>query len=673
MKKKANKYADTPDISSPASFLIPNPEIRGVGQPAALQANFLEASAPYDPNRISGSDNSISMASIPSPIIGKYIRLPDGTVSTPSLAFASDADTGLYRAVTNSISVACGGVRAMHISNTGALVEGRLYLLSLSPSSITSDQNNYAPESSDYATFWRLTSDAARTITGIGDPSDGRMIFIANIGSFNIILANQSGSSDAANRIITGTGASVTVEPDKMVPLIYDGTTLRWRVMDPRWLTTKGDLLTTTGTVESRLAVGTNGKSVVADSSDSLGLKYYFVGAGFIGAVLGGNGRDGALSLGSSTVTLSGDVGIVSYTTLNVGTGSLTTKSTNGYTVFYATLITGSGGSIICDLTGTGADVAGAAGGAGGTGASGGASGGSGGKGGGGHYFYAKSFTGSGVISVTVGSGSNGNNATAATATGNGSVGTGSSLAALVIMGYQDSFLNGAAAHYGNGGTSAGTGGTGNSYSSSAGIDTDVASLMSDLSTYFTPTIGRPDQSSFVLTDGDNRRRWSSHGGGGGGAGGRNNGGAQGAGGGGGGGSGQHWFNTSTVAGGTGGAGGAGGSGSGGGGGGGGGTPGFLLICSLTIASGWTFRSKGGAGGNGGNGFDYGGGGGGGTGGEGGYIVCVTMMGTDATFDVAGGAGGTGGSPGASGGASGSSGSTGNSGTALELTFAQDV
>lgn len=100
------------------------------------------------------------------------------------------------------------------------------------PSQITSDQDNFSTTDGDGNTVGvlRLSSDASRTITGLADGSTGRNLCIINVGSFNIVLANQSASSTAANRIITGTGANLTVASDDIVKLYYDSTTARWRV-----------------------------------------------------------------------------------------------------------------------------------------------------------------------------------------------------------------------------------------------------------------------------------------------------------------------------------------------------------------------------------------------------------------------------------------------------------
>lgn len=91
---------------------------------------------------------------------------------------------------------------------------------------ITAAQNDYAIGA---GVVFRLSSDASRNITGIAGGADGRMIVIFNVGAQDIVLTNNDAASAAANRIITGTGASVTVTAAGQAILVYDGTSTCWR------------------------------------------------------------------------------------------------------------------------------------------------------------------------------------------------------------------------------------------------------------------------------------------------------------------------------------------------------------------------------------------------------------------------------------------------------------
>jgi hypothetical protein len=99
--------------------------------------------------------------------------------------------------------------------------------LVLAPAALSGNVNNYAPGSGD---IWRLDSDANRDITGIGAPTDGRRLLIANAGSFTIRLMHQNAGSDAANRIICSGGANISLANTGQQALAwYDTTSTRWR------------------------------------------------------------------------------------------------------------------------------------------------------------------------------------------------------------------------------------------------------------------------------------------------------------------------------------------------------------------------------------------------------------------------------------------------------------
>lgn len=106
-------------------------------------------------------------------------------------------------------------------------------------SQITSGQNDYAL--SEYAHEYRLSTDASRTVTGFANGYAGRLVLLMNIGSFDLVIANQSASSSAANRVITGSAASLTLAADQGALMAYDGTSSRWRVIGHTGTTTIAD------------------------------------------------------------------------------------------------------------------------------------------------------------------------------------------------------------------------------------------------------------------------------------------------------------------------------------------------------------------------------------------------------------------------------------------------
>ena len=96
------------------------------------------------------------------------------------------------------------------------------------PTQLTANVNDYGPSTLG---IWRLSSDASRNITGIVAAAvDGQLLLLLNVGAQNIVLTNQDALSVAANRILTGTGANVTLAADDTALLVYDLTTARWRI-----------------------------------------------------------------------------------------------------------------------------------------------------------------------------------------------------------------------------------------------------------------------------------------------------------------------------------------------------------------------------------------------------------------------------------------------------------
>ena len=99
----------------------------------------------------------------------------------------------------------------------------------ISPATITADQNDYNPAGLSAASVLRLSSDAVRNVTGLAGGADGRLLVIANVGTSNIVLKNQSASSSAANRFLLN--ADLVLAANAAVTLIYDSTSTRWRLL----------------------------------------------------------------------------------------------------------------------------------------------------------------------------------------------------------------------------------------------------------------------------------------------------------------------------------------------------------------------------------------------------------------------------------------------------------
>lgn len=129
-------------------------------------------------------------------------------------------------AVTTNATV--GGT--LGVTGATTFASSCYYTSVITPAAITSNQNNYNPTGMDTAHTVRLSSDAARTITGINAGTSGRKIVLQNVGSFTISLSVESASSTAANRIL-GFGTSVDIPSNTSLSLDYDATSSRWRLV----------------------------------------------------------------------------------------------------------------------------------------------------------------------------------------------------------------------------------------------------------------------------------------------------------------------------------------------------------------------------------------------------------------------------------------------------------
>lgn len=99
----------------------------------------------------------------------------------------------------------------------------------ISPTQITADENNYAPTGFETASIIRLSSNAARIITGIQGGASGRIMVLANAGSFDITLARENASSLTTRRFAFM--SDFVLRPGQTVMLVYDSTVSRWRLV----------------------------------------------------------------------------------------------------------------------------------------------------------------------------------------------------------------------------------------------------------------------------------------------------------------------------------------------------------------------------------------------------------------------------------------------------------
>lgn len=100
----------------------------------------------------------------------------------------------------------------------------------ISPSQLIANQDDWNPASLASAAVIRLSTDAARDLTGIvAQPASTRLL-LCNVGGFNCVLKHDL-TSTAANRFYGPGSADFTLTPNKSVEIWYDATSARWRII----------------------------------------------------------------------------------------------------------------------------------------------------------------------------------------------------------------------------------------------------------------------------------------------------------------------------------------------------------------------------------------------------------------------------------------------------------
>lgn len=99
----------------------------------------------------------------------------------------------------------------------------------VTPSQITSNQNDYNPSSAICASDTLiLSSDASRDITGLAGGVSGCEVLLVNGGSNPIVLKDGGAGSTATNRF--STGADITLASNQAARFVYQaGSTNKWR------------------------------------------------------------------------------------------------------------------------------------------------------------------------------------------------------------------------------------------------------------------------------------------------------------------------------------------------------------------------------------------------------------------------------------------------------------
>lgn len=163
----------------------------------------------------------------------KITDLTAGTVVDPA------NDQLVYVDVSDTTMDASGTTKKLTPAVASVALNG--FYSAISPSSITSDQNDYNPTGLATANYVKVSATSQTVsnvtllcgITGLAGGSDGRVICLRNVGTWPIKLYGEDAStaSTAANRF-RFRSAIVYLDPDQAITLVYDSTNSRWTALD---------------------------------------------------------------------------------------------------------------------------------------------------------------------------------------------------------------------------------------------------------------------------------------------------------------------------------------------------------------------------------------------------------------------------------------------------------
>lgn len=203
------------------------------------------------------------------------LGIPDSTVERVLVQRASAASASVGPGTANYLTIfatstTLGDAYAFQSGNVTVIPNqfawGRTKLIP------TVDQNDYS-----VGNYTEVQIDASDSIdiTGLASGYAGRVLWLHNIdGAFTITLKHQSGSSSAANRILTSSGQDYILEPGCDVWLYYDDTESRWRVADaPLPVHLGGTGLRTVATGGLLSGDGTSDLVVISPGADGTYLK----------------------------------------------------------------------------------------------------------------------------------------------------------------------------------------------------------------------------------------------------------------------------------------------------------------------------------------------------------------------------------------------------------------
>lgn len=203
------------------SILLDNGTVAGVNATSSTYSFNVQGSGALNPFQVTSSTGS-SLFSIAT---NGNIQLAGALNASSTLAVTGNVNFYGSQNVLGVSSLASTTISGLTtVNNVLALTAG-------------SDFGTTTPYANDvnlgYSSFVRINSISSNFlgITGIVGGSNGRVLTLVNASTSLVTIFNNSASSTASSRILTGTGVDLVIAQDASINLIYDSGASRWRVV----------------------------------------------------------------------------------------------------------------------------------------------------------------------------------------------------------------------------------------------------------------------------------------------------------------------------------------------------------------------------------------------------------------------------------------------------------
>lgn len=161
----------------------------------------------------------------------------DATDATKQIAFDAAGTTGTKTTLTGSQTVN----RVLTLPDATDTLVGKATVDILSNKTMQQLVETVATDSTTTGTnttlaafttgIVRLTNASLTSLSGIPAGVNGQTLTIENVTGASYVLNNDEATATAADRILTGNSAPITIKDTASILLKYDGTTARWRVI----------------------------------------------------------------------------------------------------------------------------------------------------------------------------------------------------------------------------------------------------------------------------------------------------------------------------------------------------------------------------------------------------------------------------------------------------------